>query len=265
MKLWQIKNCYPKADQYEPSTQATLLLKELKGKAGVYCWYNISTDLFYIGSSNNLGRRMSSYLSLAYLTSRKGSSIICSALLKYGFASFSLLILETLESGKKEQLLGLEQRALDTCKPAYNILPKAGSSLGFNHSSETKALLSSLKKGSSLSEVIKAKLSELNKGSGNPFFGKKHTLEALAKMSDIKKGELNPMFGRKGTTSPRYVTGKKIYVYSSDELELISIYRSLRGAEAAMQSDLRTLKAYAKSRKVFRLKFILSFEPLHSN
>jgi hypothetical protein len=69
---------------------------------------------------------MSSYLSLAYLTSHKNSSIICRALLKYGFASFVLLILETLEQGKKEQLLELEQRAIDLCKPSYNILTTAG-------------------------------------------------------------------------------------------------------------------------------------------
>ena len=50
MKLWQIKDLYPKAIQYDPSTQKSLLLKELKGKAGIYCWYNILTEFFYIGS-----------------------------------------------------------------------------------------------------------------------------------------------------------------------------------------------------------------------
>jgi hypothetical protein len=38
MKLWQMKDLFPNAIQYDPSTQASLLLKELKGKAGLYCW-----------------------------------------------------------------------------------------------------------------------------------------------------------------------------------------------------------------------------------
>jgi hypothetical protein len=81
-------------------TQKTLLLQELKNLAGIYCWYNITRDLFYIGSSNNLRQRMTCYLSLAYLTSNQDYSIINRALLKYGFSSFVLLILETLEQGK---------------------------------------------------------------------------------------------------------------------------------------------------------------------
>lgn len=271
MKLCQIKDLYPKAIQYDLSDSSlnTLLLKELKGKAGIYCWYNISTDLFYIGSSDNLRRRMSSYLSLAYLTNHKGSSVIYSALLKYGFASFALLILETMESGNKIKLLELEQKALDTCKPAYNILPIAGSSLGFNHSSETKALLSNLKKGSSISEAVKAKLSELSKGSGNPFFGKRHTPESLVKMSDIKKGELNPMFGKvkspeflakqssdakTGAKNPRYgkpasphfaifIQPKPVYVYDSISKELImSIPEGIVVAKKTLNIGYDTLK-----------------------
>jgi len=80
------------------------------------------------------------------------------------------------------------------------------------------------------------------------------------------------MYGRKGIASPRYGSGQKLYVYSSDKLEpwswdspgprLISIYRTIREAQAAMQSDRRTLKAFAQSHKVFRSMFILSFEPL---
>jgi hypothetical protein len=69
------------------------------------------------------------------------------------------------------------------------------------------------------------------------------------------------MFGRKGIESPRYGTGTKLYVYSSDTLELISFYISLRTAGAAMRAGKSTLKAYAKSGEVFRYRFILSFEP----
>ncbi len=42
------------------------------------------------------------------------------------------------------------------------------------------------------------------------------------------------MFGRKGIDFPQYGRGQKLYAYSSEKLELISIYRSLREAETAM-------------------------------
>jgi group I intron endonuclease len=160
MKLWQIKDLYPNFTQYDPSAQRAQLLQELKNVAGIYCWYNLSRDSFYIGSSDNLRQRMSCYLSLAYLISKKDNSIINRALLKYGFSSFILLILETLEQGRKEQLLELEQRAIDLCNPPYNILTKAGSSLGFKHALETLA-----------------KMSEIKKGELNPMFGKEKSPE----------------------------------------------------------------------------------------
>lgn len=95
--------------------------------------------------------------------------------------------------------------------------------------------------------------------------GHTHIDEARSNMSKAKQGKLNPMFGRKGIESPRYGTGRKLYVYSSDTLELISFYISLKLAAVAMRADKRTLRAFAKSGEVFRSKFILSFEPLNSN
>ena len=53
------------------------------------------------------------------------------ALLKHGYAKFSLEILEYCNS---EDLLKREQYYLDTLKPEYNIVKKAGSTLGYKHS-----------------------------------------------------------------------------------------------------------------------------------
>lgn len=206
MKLWQLKDLYPKFIQYDPSTQKTLLLQELKNKAGVYCWYNTSRDLFYIGSSDNLRQRMYCYLSLAFLTSRKDSSIIHRALLKYGFSSFVLLILETLEPGKKEQLVELEQRAIDLCKPSYNILTTAGSSLGFKHALESLAKMSGVKKG------------ELN-----PMFGKEKSPEFIAmQCGENKRGKNNPSYGKPSLPHfSKYIQPKPVYVYDSVSKELL--------------------------------------------
>jgi group I intron endonuclease len=66
--------------------------------------------------------------------------VIYKALLKYGYANFSLEILEYCEPSK---CVEREQYYLDLLKPEYNILPTAGSSFGFRHSEESKNKISS--------------------------------------------------------------------------------------------------------------------------
>lgn len=56
--------------------------------------------------------------------------------MKYGYINFTLEILEYCEPS---EVIFREQYYLDLLKPAYNILNKAGSSLGFKHSEETIA------------------------------------------------------------------------------------------------------------------------------
>ncbi|RUS27341.1 hypothetical protein BC938DRAFT_483387 [Jimgerdemannia flammicorona] len=62
--------------------------------------------------------------------------VILQALLKYGYANFSLEILEYCEVAN---VLSREQYWMDTLNPEYNILSTAGSSLGCKRSEETKA------------------------------------------------------------------------------------------------------------------------------
>jgi hypothetical protein len=113
-----------------------IIYKENRNKSGIYRWNNLVTGSSYVGSSINLTNRLSNYYSLAYLKKRvkKGSSIINNSLLKYGYNNFSLDIIEYCEPSV---LIKREQYYLDTLKPKYNILKKAGSSLGFKHSLET--------------------------------------------------------------------------------------------------------------------------------
>jgi group I intron endonuclease len=117
------------------------VIKENKIKAGVYRFINKTNGKSYIGSSSNLGRRFTEYYSILYLQKQieKGKSLICNSLLKYGYHSFSLEILEYCEVNKATTR---EQYFLDLLFPEYNILSKAGSSLGHIHSDETKAKLS---------------------------------------------------------------------------------------------------------------------------
>lgn len=173
----------------------SLIVSELKNKSGIYLIHNLVNGKQYVGSSKNLNQRLSSYYSLSKLLDNR---YISRSIMKYGHDNFSVLILEFVESNEniKKDLLDREQYYLDLLKPALNINPTAGSSLGYQHSKETKQLLSSLKMGKSLSEETKQLLSQLFSGELNPFWGKTHNLDTLTRMKLSKIGELNPMFGK---------------------------------------------------------------------
>jgi len=73
---------------------------------------------------------------------------IYKALLKYGYAAFSL---EILEYCSLDELIEREQLYLDEFKPEYNTLKIAGSSFGFKHTEASKELMSKLAKGRKIS------------------------------------------------------------------------------------------------------------------
>lgn len=129
------------------------ILKENKGKSGVYLWTNLINGKSYIGSSVNLRGRFYVYYSLRLLA--KSNRPIDRA--KYGFANFSLEILEFCGT---EELLKREQHYLEILKPQYNILEIAGSILGYKHTEETLAKLRACRH----SEESKIKISEARKG-----------------------------------------------------------------------------------------------------
>lgn len=118
-----------------------LIIKENNAKAGVYRFLNLTNGKSYIGSSSNLGRRLKQYFSIYRLERelKRGRSRINSALLKWGYSNFSLEILEYCDPDKA---VSREQYYLDLLKPEYNILTKAGSLLGHQHSEETKFKIS---------------------------------------------------------------------------------------------------------------------------
>ena len=74
--------------------------------------------------------------------------IINKALYNYGYSAFNLTIIEHIDVSNlsknetKVLILEREQHYLDTLEPEYNILKVAGSSLGFKHSEESRALRS---------------------------------------------------------------------------------------------------------------------------
>ena len=98
------------------------------------------------------------------------TSLIYSAILKYGYDSFTLDILEYCQM---DILIKREQHYLNILKPKYNILKAANSRLGSKHSLETKTLMS-----------IKLK------GKNHPFFGKTLSEETRINISESLKSSL---------------------------------------------------------------------------
>jgi group I intron endonuclease len=122
------------------------ILKENRGKSGVYRWTNLLNGKCYVGSGANLSIRLSHYFSYQHMETQLKSrkSAIYSAILKYRSPSFKLEILEYCSS---EDVLIREHYYIDLLKPKYNLLKTAGSWLGNKHSEESKAKMSETRKG----------------------------------------------------------------------------------------------------------------------
>ena len=101
----------------------------------------------YIGSSSNLANRLYLYYNLGYLMNNNQN--INKALIKYGYAKFSLEILVYCEP---EDCIKIEQYYIDLLKPEYNILKIAGSALGYKHTEENKKRISDSMKGNKNAE-----------------------------------------------------------------------------------------------------------------
>lgn len=141
------------------------ILADNKNKAAVYRWVNNINNKTYVGSSINLTVRLYKYYSIKHLTKYK--TPIHNALLKYGFENFTLEIIEYCEEGINP--IVREQYYFGLLNPEYNVLGKAGSSLGFFRnnrkvSEETKKNLSLAAAGWILTEEDKKKISDARKG-----------------------------------------------------------------------------------------------------
>jgi group I intron endonuclease len=91
------------------------VLKEKTNKAGVYLWYNVSTNKYYIGSEIDVYTRLSRYYQKSYLVNHKDLPII-RGLIKHTMENFILIILEFTD---KETLHPSEQLYIDLFQPTY--------------------------------------------------------------------------------------------------------------------------------------------------
>jgi group I intron endonuclease len=200
------------------------ILKENKGKAGIYRFVNIVNGKSYVGSSVNLSIRLGQYYNIYYLL-KNGTMLICRALKKYGYAKFRLEILEYCEP---TVVLKREQYYLDKLNPAYNTLKTAGSRYGRKHTLDTKA-----------------KISTSIKGDKHPMYRKNHSEESKAKMSAAHMGKTHS-------------EGRKVEVTDTLTGET-TIYDSTRSAAKGLETNHTTIRNYIKNQKLYRDRFKVSF------
>lgn len=115
----------------------TIIYKENTRKPGIYLWTNKINGKSYVGSAQDLTKRIKYYYCSSGLINylSKSNSKIYSSLLKYGYNNFSLKILEYCEL---TSLTKREQYYLNLLDPEYNILKTAYSRTGRKVSKKTK-------------------------------------------------------------------------------------------------------------------------------
>jgi len=254
------------------------IIKDNKNKSGIYKWTNKLTNDSYVGQSIDLSKRFIRYFNLSYLRNR-GTLAINRALIKYGFSSFQLEILEYCDIA---DLNKREQYYLDTLKPRYNILKIAGSSSGHKLSEETKAKISQSLKGvyvkekSALygrkhSEETKALMSLKKSNVNNPLFGKTHSeetkelmrLKALGRKHSEETGAScpccpGPLRDPETVLKMSASKGYPVYVYEkcdSKGFQLIGSFVSIRKAANFLGISPNTVRLYINSGEIFKDRY----------
>ena len=213
------------------------ILLDNKNKSGVYCFTNLTSGKKYVGSSVDLRRRLLQYFSVSFLT-KTTYMPICNALLKYGYSSFSLEILEYCET---PCTIFWEQFHLDSIKPEYNILTKAGSLSGYKHL-----------------DSVRLKLSELQKE-----FWKTSTLsleDRKTRMTKVRGARLGKPHSEetKSRISASQPHSKGIEVFDCETNET-NIYSSIKAAAKAMGAAQCSLSMYFKRNQMepFKKRYVL--------
>lgn len=129
--------------------------------SGIYEIKNNITGDFYIGSSNDLKRRLNAHRSLLNRNLHH-SSYLQHAWNKYGETNFQLRVVCLCN---KENLLRYEQILLDNLHPSYNMAKDALAPMrGRTLSDDSKKTLSAVHKGRVVSEETKKKIGAGHKG-----------------------------------------------------------------------------------------------------
>jgi len=242
------------------------ILKENKGKAGIYMLTNKLTGDIYVGQSIDLRKRFMKYFNLSYINSRK-ELIISRALIKHGYSNFSVTILEYCNESDLDLK---EQHYFDTLNPQYNIQKIAGgSSKGLILSAETKAKLSKYLKGvyagdkaywygRSMSEETKKLMSLKKIGELNPLYGKSHSEQSKEL---IRQKALGRKYSEETKLLMSTKSGNPVNIYekcSFEGFKLIGSFVSARRAGKFLEISGSTVIKYMKSGAIFKDRYKFS-------
>ena len=238
------------------------ILKENKGKSGIYMLTNKLTNDIYIGQSADISKRFRNYFNLSYIKS-KSSFIISRALIKYEYSNFSVTILEYCD---KSDLNIREQYYFDKLNPQYNILKIAGSSKDFKRSEETKTKISKSLKGiyvkeksalfgSSHTEETKKLMSLKKVKDNNPLFGKTHSKDSIELMRQKALGRTH---SEETKLKMSAVRGNPVNIYEkcySEGFKLIGSFVSARKAGKFLNISGSTVIRYMNSGEIFKERY----------
>nr|WVH37985.1 GIY-YIG homing endonuclease [Fomes fomentarius] len=184
---------------------------------------------------------MSNYLNTTYLKNRKNNNMpIIQALLKYGQANFAVLIVEYVDI---EKLSVGETFYITHFLPYYNVLKQGYSSLGYEHTEQTKQMLSELAKNRVHSDKTKALISRVLVGENNPFYNKSHSMDAKLRM--IEANSAYP-----------------VYVYNSFKKLLVN-FPSVKTLQKLIKSNHSTIASFIKNKTLFRGEWYFSNVPFN--
>jgi group I intron endonuclease len=191
---------------------------------------------------------LKNYYTISFISRKsRGNSYIYNAILSQGYSAFSLTIIEYIDISNlskdeaRQLILEREQHYIDSLSPEYNILRTAGSLLGYKHTEETIAKISS---------------------ENSYMYGKTHSAETLTKMSAAKSGENNPMAGKPCSDKVKGIIKEihsmPLYVYDAKTKSLLFRYDSRKDFVKAFKVSTKTVIKYVNSGDVFRKLYILS-------
>jgi group I intron endonuclease len=209
---------------FNMGTQRQELLDYAPGVHAVYYILNVINGHDYVGSTSDLTERMKYYYSNSRLNRGAifSNSLICKALLKYGYDSFFVVVLELCDQCDTCSILSLEQNWINSLVPYYNISPTAGSTKGVIRTQE-----------------FREKQRVNNTGQGNPMFG--------------RAGKDSPRFETTHTEESRVKMGSKfIYVFDASTNLLISKYLGMREASRELRMSDNTIRKYLSTGKPYK-------------
>lgn len=198
--------------------------------SGIYAILCVANEKMYIGSSQNIRNRLRTHINRLRKNAHRNDHLQ-NAWNLYEINSFRFEIVELCEIGK---LIEREQFHIDSRENLFNLVMKAGSTIGYTHTEETRKLMSELAKkrgfnpmaGRSWSEPelqeglesMKAKKRELV-GPLSACWGIKHTEKSRANMAASHLGKKNPKAAEAGRKSA-YKLIKRYLMTGPDGVEI---------------------------------------------